>query len=218
MNKKYIIANWKCTKTVSDCLDWVDAVGPQVEELTDLEIIVCPPAVALDAVHKRIEDKNFHLKNGAQTVSSFGKGAYTGETGAFMVAGLVEYALLGHSERRSFKHETNEDIAKQVENCVRYGIKPIVLIRGMEDTIPEGVELFAWEPVSAIGTGKAIDANTAQQTITELSAQGQLGIYGGSVNASNIASFLEQPSIAGVLIGSASNDPVSFMEMIHALR
>lgn len=219
MEKKYIIANWKCTKTIQDCLSWVDTVGPHVNASDSYEVIVCPPFMALDAIRRRITDEGYALKVGSQTVSSFEKGAYTGEVSAMMLTDLVDYALLGHSERRSFKHETNEDVAKQVDLCVRYDIEPVVLIRSVEDTIPESVKVFAWEPVSAIGTGNAIDAETAGETISQLSHNGHVrGLYGGSVNPSNIASFMQHPNIAGVLIGSASYEPSTFMEMLNALR
>lgn len=94
-----------------------------------------------------------------------------------------------------------------------------MLVRGEEDTLSEDVDLFAWEPVSAIGTGNAIDAHTAGETISSLTKHGRLhGLYGGSVNPSNIASFMQHPEISGVLIGSASYEPPMFMEMINALR
>jgi len=219
MDKKYIIANWKCTKTIQDCLLWVDKVGPQLTTRGDTEIIVCPPFVALDAVRRRIADEGYVLKVGAQTVSSFEKGAYTGEVSVMMLTDLVDYVLIGHSERRSLMHETNQDIAKQVELCVRYYLEPIVLVRSEDDTIPAGVKIIAWEPVSAIGTGKAIDAETAGEIIEKLLHNGQVrGLYGGSVNQSNIASFIQNPNIAGVLIGSASYESSTFLEMLHALR
>lgn len=111
---KYIIANWKCTKTIADCLSWIESVGPKVSEMEDLEIIVSPPFVALEPVRRLIDENSFSFKIAAQTVSAFEKGAYTGEVAAFMLAGLVEYALLGHSERRSNRYESNEDISAQV--------------------------------------------------------------------------------------------------------
>lgn len=219
MNKKYVIANWKNTKTNKECVDWIQTVGPQLESQSNFEIVVCPPFLALDAVHQIVTDIGYGLKVGSQSVSSFDKGAYTGEIGAFMLEGIVEYALIGHSERRSLKHETNEDVQSQVAQCVAHKINPVVLVRGVEDAIPENVGLFAWEPVSAIGTGQAIEANQAGETIAGLRQGRSLqGIYGGSVNSANIASFMQHPEIAGVLIGSASNDPTNFLEMIHALR
>ncbi len=218
-DKKYIIANWKCTKNIDACIEWLDVVGPQLAEFEDYEIIVCPPFVALDAVTKHIMHAHYPIQVGAQTVSLYELGAYTGEVAAFMLEGIAAYALVGHSERRSLKNETNEDIAKQVEQCVRCKIKPIVLVRDEHDVIPKEVKVFAWEPVSAIGTGNAIDAATAGERIGILPSIGDMqGLYGGSVNSSNIASFMNHPTIAGVLIGSASNDPSSFMEMLHALR
>jgi triosephosphate isomerase len=217
--KKLLIANWKCYKTLGESLTWIDQVGTALDESESYEVVVCPPFPYLTQARMRIEEKGYALKLGAQNVSHFEEGAFTGEVSARMVTGLVEYALIGHSERRQHFGETNEQIGQKVALSRKYSVEPLVLVRGDEDSIPVDVAYFAWEPVSAIGTGNAIDAATASAEFSRLTKgrEGLYGMYGGSVNPSNVASFMHSPAIYGVVVGSASLNPVSFLEMIHAV-
>jgi triosephosphate isomerase (TIM) len=220
MQKKYIIANWKCNKTIEESLAWIDEVGAVIPSDFPHEIIVCPSFVSLAEAKKRITEKNYSLHLGSQSVSHFEKGAYTGEVSAQMLSGIVDYALLGHSERRSIFAESNDDIQKKAYLCIQNTITPIVLIRGKEDIIPDSVDVFAWEPVGAIGTGTAVDPQEAERVIAELSGgrANSVGIYGGSVAIDNVRKFMDNASVQGVLIGSASLDSHSFLEILNALR
>jgi triosephosphate isomerase (TIM) len=220
MQKKYIIANWKCNKTVEESLMWIDEVGSGVLPDFPHEIIVCPSFVSLVEAKKHITEKNYSLKLGSQSVSHFEKGAYTGEVSAQMLTGVVEYALLGHSERRLNFSETNDNIQKKAYLCIQNSITPIVLVRSNEDIIPDSVDIFAWEPVEAIGTGTAVDPDEAERMIAELSAgrANSVGIYGGSVGIDNVRKFMDNASVQGVLIGSASLNSHSFLEILNALR
>jgi triosephosphate isomerase len=218
--KKLVIANWKCFKTIEESLTWINAVGPNVREIPNIDVVVCPPYTALDAVNREIEEKGYALKVGSQSLSSYEQGAYTGEVSAKMLSGLVRYALVGHSERRSNFNETNEDMEKKIALAKQYSIEPLLLIRGEEDTIPEGVQYFAWEPVNAIGTGSAIDAKTAGDMVVHLAKgrQGLYGMYGGSVTPANVNTYMQSPHLYGVVVGSASLDSSKFLEMLNALR
>lgn len=218
--KKLIVANWKCFKTVDEGLDWTCKVGENLPELNDCEVVVCPSFVSLEPVSRLVKEKGYGFKVGAQSVSSYESGAYTGEVSAKMLEGLVSYALLGHSERRSNFGETNKDMETRVSLCRNSSIEPILLIRGEEDVIPEAVSYYAWEPVNAIGTGKAIDATSAADMVCNL-ANGRkdlYGMYGGSVTALNVKSYVQSPDLYGVVVGSASLDPNQFLEMLNALR
>lgn len=218
MTQKYIIANWKCNKTIAESLAWVDQVGPAINSEQYI-VIVCPSFVSLSAVKDRIAAQGYKLKVGAQNVSQFESGAYTGEVSAAMLVDTVDYALVGHSERRTHFSETNDDVAKKAELCFKYSISPVVLVRDEKDSLPEQVKIFAWEPVFAIGTGNAVKAEDAEIEIAKLKgSRGIAGLYGGSVSVDNIKSFMDQPSIDGVLIGSASWTAETFVEMIHALH
>ncbi|MDQ3098590.1 MAG: triose-phosphate isomerase [bacterium] len=218
--KKIVVANWKCFKTTEESVTWVTEVGSKVRELSDIDIVVCPSFAALDAVSRLIEEKGYALKVCSQTVSSYEQGAYTGEVSAKMLSGLVSYSLVGHSERRSNFAESNEDIEKKFALSKQYTIEPLLLIRDDQDTIPEGATYFAWEPVNAIGTGTAIDAQTADDMVVHLAKgrQGLYGMYGGSVTPENINTYMQSPHLFGVVVGSASLDPSKFLEMLNAIR
>ncbi len=218
--KKLLIANWKCFKTIEEGVAWVHAVGPHIPELSNIEVVVCPSFTALESVGRVVKENNYAISLGAQTLSSFEEGAYTGEVSAKMLSGMVSFALLGHSERRKNFSETDKDITLKVALCRKYNIEPIVLVRGEEDNIPENVTYFAWEPVNAIGSGSAIDAQVAGDTVVTLAKEQRAlyGMYGGSVTPVNVNTYFQSSSLYGVVVGSASLDPVKFLEMLNALR
>ena len=93
----WIIANWKSNKTISEALDWVSQVGPKVPKKDNLKIVVCPTFSSLSEVKKAITVGNFPILLGAQDLSPFGAGAYTGEESAGLLNQLVELAIFGHS-------------------------------------------------------------------------------------------------------------------------
>ncbi len=218
--KKLVIANWKCFKTIEEGLQWINAVGPSMPQLDNIDVVVCPSFIALDAVSRLVKEKGYSLKVGSQTVSSLEQGAFTGEVSAKMLTGVVDFALVGHSERRSNFGETNAEMEKKLTLAKQYSIEPLLLIRGEEDTIPEGTTYFAWEPVNAIGSGSAIDAKTADDMVVHLAKgrQDLYGMYGGSVTSDNVNTYMQSPHLYGVVVGSASLDSSKFLEMLNALR
>lgn len=218
--KKLIFANWKCFKTVHEAREWVVEVGPQLNESDPFTVIVCPPYVYLNEIGEMIKNGEYLLELGSQSVSGYEDGAYTGEVSAKMLASIgVKWALIGHSERRLIFHEKNEEIATKVQKCRANEIEPVVLVRSEEDEIPDLTSYYAWEPVSAIGTGNAIDASTAEQEVLSLKGTRAMhGMYGGSVKTENIKDYFGKQGINGAVIGSASLDPQKFIQLLNALR
>ena len=188
MNKerKLIIAgNWKMNKTVAEALDLVRGLKLELASVKEVDIVVCPPYTALGEVSKAILDSNIRL--GAQNMSENNVGAFTGEIAAVMLKEFsVRYVILGHSERRQFKKESDALIAKKAAAVHAAALKPIVCIgetlaereaghmqkvletqtRGSlaglsKDQMMETV--VAYEPVWAIGTGKTASAAQAQE-------------------------------------------------------
>jgi triosephosphate isomerase len=164
------------------------------------------------------------------------KGAFTGEISPLMLTGLCEYVILGHSERRQYFGETNEIINKKVRAALKAGLKPILCVgeslaqyeagkteavvtdhvSGSLKEIPASNNLvIAYEPVWAIGTGKAATSEQANKIIGivrkivvklygDAFAQNLRILYGGSVTADNITELMKQPEIDGGLVGGAS--------------
>jgi len=179
-----IAGNWKMNTTVDEAVRLVKEMLPAIDKIKGVEKVVCPPFVSLTAVGKAIEKSS--LKLGAQNLYYKEKGAYTGEISTEMLAGLCEYVIIGHSERRQIFGETDELINKKVKAAVENLLKPILCIG---ETLEEnesgrteevlthqfmtsanrlyffGGMLIAYEPVWAIGTGKSATAEQASKTI-----------------------------------------------------
>ncbi|MGH7203545.1 MAG: triose-phosphate isomerase family protein, partial [Candidatus Levyibacteriota bacterium] len=154
---------------------------------------------------------------GAQDISPFASGAYTGEVNANQIKEFAQYAIIGHSERRKYFREDDEMLIKKVRMALAEGIIPIFCVASADTFIPEGVELVAYEPLFAIGSGKADtpeDAEEIARAIKEKNADVKTVIYGGSVNPENVHSFTSMPSVDGVLPGGASLDTQKFTQLI----
>ncbi|MCL4365645.1 triose-phosphate isomerase, partial [Patescibacteria group bacterium] len=217
MNKQiWIIANWKSNKSISEALDWVAQVGPEVPKQDNLKVVVCPTFSALSEVKKAITVGNLPLLVGAQDLSAFGLGAYTGEEPADILSSLVGLAILGHSERRQNFGETDEIVAKKVAQAQTNNIIPLVCVQSADTPVPEGCKLVAYEPVFAIGTGNADspeNANQVAESLKEKYGQDLQVLYGGSVSSKNIEAFISQPTISGVLVGKSSLDAQEFIKI-----
>lgn len=215
----WIIANWKSNKTIAEALDWVSQVGPQIPKRENLKVVVCPTFSALSEVKKAITVGNFPLMVGAQDLSPFGNGAYTGEESAIILKQFVDLSIMGHSERRQNFNESDEMVAKKVEQALQNSIIPLVCVQSKETPVPEGCKLIAYEPIFAIGTGNPDTPENARQVAQSFKDKRDLEVlYGGSVTSENIKNFISQSEISGVLIGKASLDDQEFIKMVKECK
>ena len=249
--KPIIAGNWKMNQTHTEALSLVRTLSYELREkdYDRVEVVVCPPFTALRTVQLVIEDEYLPIGLGAQNLHWEGEGAYTGEvSGAFLKALHCTYVIVGHSERRKYFGETDETVNKRAQAAFRHELKPIVCVgeteeehdagqteavverqvrEGLKDLTTEQLSslVIAYEPVWAIGTGKATTAEDANGTIAYIRktlavissdsiAEGVRIQYGGSVSAGNIAQFMAQPDIDGALVGGASLDPKSFAMIV----
>lgn len=216
MKNIWIIANWKSNKTIAEALDWVSQVGPQIPKDPELKVVVCPMFSGLSEVKKAITVGNFPLLAGAQDLSAFGLGAYTGEEPAQILNQLISLAILGHSERRQNFGETDQTVAQKVAQAKANQIIPLVCVQSSETPVPNGCQLAAYEPVFAIGTGNPDtpeNANQVAETLKGKYGQNLEVLYGGSITSENIKAFIVQPDISGVLVGKASLNPQEFVRI-----
>ena len=224
MKNIWIIANWKSNKTIAEALDWLAQVGPQIPKRDGLKVVVCPTFSSLSEIKKAITVGNFPILLGAQDLSPFGVGAYTGEEPAGFLNQLIDLAILGHSERRQNFSETDEMVAKKAEQALGNNITPLVCVQSEETPVPEGCQLVAYEPIWAIstgltntpGVGKADtpeDADKIASLFKQKYGDSLEVIYGGSVTAQNVKGFTSQENISGVLIGNASLDAEEFIKI-----
>jgi triosephosphate isomerase (TIM) len=233
MKKLFIVANWKSNKSTNEAKEWLQSILDAKFSLNpeEQEAIVCPPYPLLPAMNTFIKNNNLPVKLGTQDISSFAEGAYTGSVSAKLAAEYVTHAIIGHSERRKYFHETDEDVLAKIKQVLEYNITPILCIsdiKQLEYYLTESTILvdksdkiiFVFEPPSAISGGGAFHADDpmdADKNAAEISTKiGKqvVTLYGGSVNPDNAKSFFALEHIAGGLIGQASLDPQKFMQMI----
>ncbi len=174
-DKTLIVANWKMNLNVGEASLYLHQLAKLVKSHRDVEVVLAPTALALQSLSLQVNSRQFKLA--AQNFYWRDHGAFTGEISATQLRGVVQYALVGHSERRHIFHDSDKDIRAKVQAAVRNHIKPILcigetafersegetsdilhdqLVGGLANVTSEELEhvVIAYEPVWAIGTGK----------------------------------------------------------------
>lgn len=217
----WVIANWKSNKTISEALNWVEQVGPEISPKENLKVVVCPTFVCLEEVKKSILVGNYYLIVGSQDLSPFDNGAYTGEETARILKDIVDISILGHSERRKSFGETDEMVVEKVIQAKQYNIEPLVCVQNENTPVPESVKLIAYEPIFAIGTGNPDtpeNASKVAETFKNKYGDDLEVLYGGSVTSENAKGFLQQNNISGLLIGRASLEAEEFIKIVEIAK
>lgn len=237
MRKPFVAGNWKMNKTIAETRELVFKLSAQLREINGVEKVLCPPFISLMAATALLEGTDIGL--GAQNMHWEEKGAFTGETSPAMVKELCSYVILGHSERRAYFNETDAIVNRKLISAQAFDLTPIVCVGetldhyeskrtrevvsaqtslSLRDVSPAYAPhiVVAYEPVWAIGTGKASNGEEANAVVKDVirpalaelfgneTAQAIRVLYGGSVTASNAAEFFGQPNIDGALVGGAS--------------
>jgi triosephosphate isomerase len=246
-----VAANWKMHKTHLEAIQDVQKLSYLLDkkDTERVEVVICPPFTALRSVQTLVESDKLAFTVGAQDVHWEEKGAFTGEISPPMLAALkIGFVIVGHSERRQHFGETDADIARKVKAVFALDMTPIVCVgeslqqresgqaaeivssQIREDLSKVGPEeasraVVAYEPIWAIGTGKACAPADAAEAIRAIRdtletmystdvAETVRVQYGGSVKAGNIRDFMTHPEIDGALVGGASLDPEEFALII----
>lgn len=211
---KYIIANWKARKNLEEAKIWVNSFFQKVTALKETILIIAPPYPLILPIYELIKDKN-NVHVASQDISKFDSGSYTGEVSAQTLKGIVKYSIIGHSERRQYFNEDNETLSQKTKKATENSIEPIFCVRNVHDPIPDGVNIVAYEPVDAIGTGsnEPVDKVLNVKKSLKLDINKKF-IYGGSVNSTNYKIYLDSSEIDGLLIGSASLNPEEIAKML----
>ena len=247
MRQKVIAGNWKMNMHPGEAIEFITNLTPLVKD-TKNEVILCVPYI--DLFYSILTAQGTNIKIGAQNMHYEESGAYTGEVSGKMLKAInVDYVIIGHSERRKYFNETDEIVNKKVKSALKYGLRPIVcvgetlnqreegraeeVIKKQVDDVLEGLTkeqvgslVIAYEPIWAIGTGKAAtseDANNgAKQIRNEIikiygqeTASRVIILYGGSVNETNAKELFEMSDIDGGLVGKASLNPEKFSKIVN---
>lgn len=220
MKTLFIVANWKSNKTISETEKWLHDFDEKLKRenisLENKEIIVSLSFTLLEHANYCSSNLKLPLKFAAQNISPFEEGAYTGEVSAKQIKEFADYVLIGHSERRKNFLERDEMLFKKVELAKQYGLIPIFCIQGKDTKVPKDVEIVAYEPVFAIGTGNPDTPESAEKIANYIKVNTGVRyiFYGGSVTSANIKKFTKMPNIDGALVGGASLDPRKFLEIV----
>ncbi|MBN1264084.1 MAG: triose-phosphate isomerase [Anaerolineales bacterium] len=241
--------NWKMYKTVAETSALLEELKQGLDSISGVEKLVCPPFTALETAFRMLKGSSIHV--GAQNVFWEENGAFTGEIAPVMLKELCTFVIIGHSERRIYFGETDETVNRRVKAALAAGLRPIVCVgetleqneAGQTDTVVRtqvvnglaGLSLeqakglvIAYEPVWAIGTGKAATPEGANAVIKDSirSALAEVWdreradsiriLYGGSIKAGNAATFFSMPDIDGGLVGGASLKAADFIKITEA--
>lgn len=237
-----LAGNWKMHKTAGETAAFLDEFLPLTSKLClEADVVIAPPFTSIPLASVKLRGSSIHL--GAQNMHWEQQGAFTGEISAPMLCEFgVEYVIIGHSERRAYDNETDRTVNLKVKAALKSGLVPIVAVgesldvrnaggtdeRVVAQTLAafDGISkedvarsIVAYEPIWAIGTGKNCDANEANRVmgVIRSSAAGLEAaplLYGGSMNAQNVASYMAQPHVDGGLVGGASLDARVFATLI----
>lgn len=216
MKNALIFANWKSNKSKNEAKKWFEEVGHS-DFPDNLKVVIFPPFTLLDILSGYIKVNSLPFKLGAQDISPFDRGAYTGEISASQIKEFAEFVLIGHSERRTNFGESDEVVRNKVDKAIEAGLIPVVCISNLDQIRGLGEEkvIFAYEPIGSIGTGNPEDPALVDKIAGQIKEKtNREVIYGGSVNADNIKKYLSLENISGSLIGGASLDPSSFKNVL----
>ena len=247
-----IAGNWKMNLDHLQAIALVQKLSWGLKDVrhdySEVEVAVFPPFTDLRSVQTLLAADKLSIELGAQDVSPHASGAYTGDVSAQMLAKLeAKYVLVGHSERRHGHGESDETVGLKALAAHRAGLVPMICVgETAEDLeahgaaaiplaqleaaiaqLPADAEVVvAYEPVWAIGSGRAATpeqaeevAKTLRDSLHELRGADTAGttriLYGGSVSSENVAGYLRQPNIDGALVGGASLKADEFIRIIQ---
>jgi triosephosphate isomerase len=238
-----VVGNWKMNETATQA----DALARTLvtflgNDPKRVRVVIAPPFTALTAVRDALRGSDVEL--GAQNLYWEDRGAFTGEVSAPMLVDLgVHYAIVGHSERRRYFGETDDDVRRKMAAALAHGLSPIVAVGETQEERDSGLTdervrtqtnaaiasldaaaleriAIAYEPVWAIGTGQSCEPHEAERVMQLIRSCLPGGVdvpllYGGSVNPANFANYVALEHCNGGLVGGASLDPRAFAALVR---
>ena len=224
MNKKYyVIANFKMNLTYNQTKEYLNnfsIIYKLENQNLYLGFALSPDITSLGQIYK-----NSNLKIGTQNISEFEKGSYTGECSILnCIDNNINFAIIGHYERKHYFQETFLKINKKISLCQKYNILPIALesqLLTIKRNLVEKNIILSYEPIYAIGNGKTPEYKHILKVVNFIKTFFNNSIpvlYGGSVNALNINELSKIKSLDGFLVGNASLEYKSFNNLINLIK
>lgn len=217
-----VLANWKSNKTLSEAVTWLETFLDVYEPQPHLKIIIAPPGIFLVPLKHILDTRNAdHISLALQDLSPFPTGSYTGAVAADMVRDLVDFALVGHSERRRHFHESLTEIASKITESQAAGIIPILCLdtpyasaqlAALDQQNLDQDLLIGYGPVEVINLKTPPPPEGQQEAIRKIQQMipDHDILYGGSINRHNADSYLQLSGVSGLMVGSACLNPVEF--------
>lgn len=236
MANKLIVANWKANKNRSETIKWWNSFSAGKFNGRNFQAVICPPYVHIFLTRNLIKKTRlpFPITVGAQDLSPYPDGTYTGQVTARMLENKISHVIIGHSERRRWFGETNQQVALKTLQAVYHNIIPIVSIN--RDNFRQQLSQFddetlekmmvMYEPPDAIsvqrgpiGQGHPTEAKDVADMISIIKkiAPAIPILYGGSVKSGNAKEFSQIKNLAGIVVGTASLNPDEFIRIINQI-
>lgn len=229
-NKIFIVGNWKMNplslKEAKSLFDSIKRGFKSVKKIKKVEVVLCPPFIYFQG----FKSKDLPFKLGSQNCFWEEKGAFTGEISPLMLKDLgCKYVIIGHSERRKYFQETDTMINKKMKIVLKTGLTPILCIdkisqikKGMKEILGKDIKkiIVAYEPIWAIGTGKACGYKEAKEfnvLMKKVLGKNHSTLYGGSVNSKNALGYIKESGFQGLLIGGASLKSKEFLKIVKLM-
>lgn len=250
MRRPLVCANWKMNHTLGDAFNFFDKFKFTPKDFPSVDLVVFPPVLFLHPLLPTAGKMGIPL--GGQNVNENASGAFTGEISAKMLKSVgAKWVIIGHSERRNIFNESDDTIAKKIHSALSEDLRVILcvgesletrekgkttefvkgqLTTDLQSLKPNDMKLvtIAYEPIWAIGTGRASEPGDADETMAYIRkwlskrfspeiADSTRILYGGSVKASNMGNYIKMENIDGALVGGASLEPESFMGIVKGV-
>lgn len=218
MKPLFLVANWKSNKTIAEAKDWLKTLKKSLGNISqEKQVVICPSYTILSDFKQLIFEYGLPFKLGAQDISPFSQGEYTGATNGQQIKELADFVIVGHSERRKHFGESLQILSEKTLRAKENGLETFYCTSEKEETIPQDISLVVYEPLFAIGSGNPDTPESVKQIAQFIKDKSQLKsvLYGGSVNSQNVNSFTSMSNIDGVLVGKASLDPLEFAKIIE---
>ena len=226
---QFVIGNWKCTKSLAEARQWVAEFKRGYQPVEGVEVAIAPPLLLLAQLAELFQEaplERFSLV--AQDVSPFPRGSYTGATAADMLKGLCRYAIVGHSERRRYFHETAQDAVNKVSEAADASLIPIICVdekNAMSQLTALGhIDcdhlIIAYSPVD----GQSYREPQYPEKVAEVAKYisqvypSRSIIYGGGISLKNYEPYLSIEGVSGLFLGEVSLRPESFLEIVKAVQ